>query len=125
MSTVGTAIFSTGSMQRKMAEDTYEIVYPGITEEALQNLREQPEIARAGLQYSLGTDDNNETGGLLSMTYGDEDALYAGRKQSQLSLIHICELEMAEASHDLFANRANGRLYKRLVEPYIMGERRL
>ena len=35
------------------------------------------------------------------------------------------ELEMAEASHDLFANRANGRLYKRLVEPYIMGERRL
>ena len=64
-------------MQRKMAEDTYEIVYPGITEEALQNLREQPEIARAGLQYSLGTDDNNETGGLLSMTYGDEDALYA------------------------------------------------
>lgn len=34
-------------------------------------------------------------------------------------------LEMAEASHDLFANRTNGRLYRRLVEPYIMGERRL
>lgn len=84
MSTVGTAIFSTGAMQRKMAEDTYEIIYPGITEGDLQNLREQPEIARAGLQYSLGTDDNNETGGLLSMTYGDEDALYAGRKQSHI-----------------------------------------
>lgn len=84
MSTVGTAIFSTGAMQRKMAEDTYEIIYPGITEGDLQNLRERPEIARAGLQYSLGTDDNNETGGLLSMTYGDEDALYAGRKQSHI-----------------------------------------
>ena len=35
------------------------------------------------------------------------------------------EMEMAEASHDLFANRTNGRLYKRLIEPYIMGERRL
>ena len=35
------------------------------------------------------------------------------------------ELEMAEASHDLFANRTNGRLYKWLAEPYIMGERRL
>ena len=35
------------------------------------------------------------------------------------------ELEMAEACHDLFANRTNGRLYKRLVEPYITGERRL
>lgn len=35
------------------------------------------------------------------------------------------EVEMAEASHDLFADRINGRLYKRLVEPYIMGERRL
>lgn len=84
MSTVGTAIFSTGAMQRKMAEDTYEIVYPGIAEGDLQNLLEQPEIARAGLQYSLGTDDNNDTGGLLSITYGDEDALYAGRKQSQI-----------------------------------------
>ncbi len=84
MSTVGTAIFSTGAMQRKMAEDTYEIVYPGITEGDLQNLREQPEIARAGLQYSLGTDNNNDTGALLSMTYGDKDALYAGRKQSQI-----------------------------------------
>lgn len=35
------------------------------------------------------------------------------------------EMEMAEASHNLFAERTNGRLYKRLVEPYIMGERRL
>ncbi len=35
------------------------------------------------------------------------------------------ELEMAETSHDLFADRINGRLYKRLVEPYILGERRL
>lgn len=26
---------------------------------------------------------------------------------------------------NLFAERTNGRLYKRLVEPYIMGERRL
>jgi hypothetical protein len=34
-------------------------------------------------------------------------------------------MEMAEASHNLFAERTNGRLYKRLVEPYIMGERRL
>ena len=33
------------------------------------------------------------------------------------------EMEMAEASHNLFAERTNGRLYKRLVEPYIMGER--
>lgn len=84
MSTVGTAIFSTGAMQRKMAEDTFEIVYPGITEENLQSLRQQPEIERAGLQYALGTDDNNDTGGLVSIIYGDEDALYAGRKQSQI-----------------------------------------
>lgn len=104
MSTVGTAIFSTGAMQRKMAEDTYEIVYSLITEEDLQNLRQQPEIERAGLQYALGTDDNNDTGGLVSMSYGDEDTLYAARKQSEilegtypqtvdeaavLSLIHI------------------------------------
>ena len=41
MSTVGTAIFSTGAMQRKMAEDTYEIVYSLITEEDLQNLRQK------------------------------------------------------------------------------------
>ena len=72
MSVVGTAIFSTGAMQRKMAEDTYEIIYSGITEENLHSLRQQPEIERAGLQYSLGTDDNNDTGGLLSMSYGDE-----------------------------------------------------
>ncbi|WP_418668011.1 FtsX-like permease family protein [Allofournierella sp.] len=84
MSTVGTAIFSTGAMQKKMSTDTYEIVYPGIMEGDLQNLREQPEIARAGLQYSLGTDNNNDTGGLLSVIYGDEDALYAGRHQSQI-----------------------------------------
>ena len=50
MSTVGPAIFSTGAKQRKMAEDTYEIVYSLITEEDLQNLRQQPEIERAGLQ---------------------------------------------------------------------------
>ena len=81
MSVVGTAIFSTGAMQRKMAEDTYEIIYSGITEENLHSLRQQPEIERAGLQYSLGTDDNNDTGGLLSMSYGDEDTLYAGRMQ--------------------------------------------
>ena len=84
MSVVGTAIFSTGAMQRKMAEDTYEIIYSGITEENLHSLRQQPEIERAGLQYSLGTDDNNDTGGLISMSYGDEDALYAGRMQSQI-----------------------------------------
>lgn len=84
MSTVGTAIFSTGAMQRKMAEDTYEIVYSLITEEDLQNLRQQPEIERAGLQYALGTDDNNDTGGLVSMSYGDEDTLYAARKQSEI-----------------------------------------
>lgn len=84
MSTVGTAILSTKAMQKKMAEDTFEIVYPGITEENLQNLREQPEIARAGLQYPLGTDNNNDTGGLVSMSYGDEAALYAGRKQSRI-----------------------------------------
>ncbi len=35
------------------------------------------------------------------------------------------DLEMAEASHDLFANRVNGRLYKAMVEQYIIGERRL
>ena len=35
------------------------------------------------------------------------------------------EMEMAEASYNLFAERTNGRLYKRLVEPYITGERRL
>lgn len=34
-------------------------------------------------------------------------------------------LEMAEASHDLFANRVNGRLYKAMMEQYIIGERRL
>ena len=84
MSTVGTAIFSTGAMQRKMAEDTYEIVYSLITEEDLQNLRKQPEIERAGLQYALGTDVNNDTGGLVSMSYGDEDTLYAARKQSEI-----------------------------------------
>lgn len=84
MSVVGTAIFSTGAMQRKMAEDTYEIIYSGITEENLHSLRQQPEIERAGLQYSLGTDNNNDTGGLLSMSYGDEDALYAGRIQVQI-----------------------------------------
>lgn len=83
MSTVGTAIVSTGAMQKKMAADTYEIVYPSITERDLQNLLEQPEIARAGLQYFLGTD-KHDTGGLLSMAYGDADALYAGRKQSQI-----------------------------------------
>lgn len=35
------------------------------------------------------------------------------------------DLDMAEASHDLFANRINGGLYKPLVEQYIMGERHL
>ena len=84
MSTVGTAILSTGAMQRKLAEDTFEMVYAGITEEELQRLRQQPEVARAGLQYNLGTDDNNDTAGLVSMVYGDEDARYAGRKQSRI-----------------------------------------
>lgn len=35
------------------------------------------------------------------------------------------DLSMAETSHDLFAKRVNGRLYRPLVERYITGERRL
>ena len=35
------------------------------------------------------------------------------------------DVEIAAASHDLFAKRANGQIYRPLVEKYIAGEKRL
>lgn len=35
------------------------------------------------------------------------------------------DVQIAEASHDLFAKRANGQIYRPLVEKYIAGEKRL
>ena len=35
------------------------------------------------------------------------------------------DVQVAAASHDLFAKRANGQIYRPLVEKYIAGEKRL
>lgn len=35
------------------------------------------------------------------------------------------DVQIAAASHDLFAKRANGQIYRPLVEKYIAGEKRL
>ena len=35
------------------------------------------------------------------------------------------DVQIAAASHDLFAKRVNGQIYRPLVEKYIAGEKRL
>lgn len=35
------------------------------------------------------------------------------------------DVQLAAASHDLFAKRSNGQIYRPLVEKYIAGEKRL
>ena len=39
--------------------------------------------------------------------------------------LFVEDVQIAAASHDLFAKRANGQIYRPLVEKYIAGEKRL
>lgn len=84
MATIGTAILSIATLQARAVSDTYEAVYTRVTPAQCEKLAAQPEVARAGLIYNLGSDENNASGGIVSLSVVDEAALYAGRQQLTL-----------------------------------------
>lgn len=84
MSMFGTTVFSTVHRQNTQAEDSYEAVYPQITEEAIELLGRQPEADRVGKGYMLGME-KNPAGYGVNLSYADEDCLYAGRAQLSLA----------------------------------------
>lgn len=70
-------------MQTDQVADTYEAVYRNVSEQNMQTLKDQPEIARVGQYYLVG-EETSTKGFSGSFVYADDAMLYIGRQQMRL-----------------------------------------
>lgn len=80
---VGVMSGSLAQMQRNQIVDTYEAVWTGIDEGAVEHLKGAPEFARVGGYYTLGQEPSGQ-GYTASYVYMDEEMMYIARDQMKL-----------------------------------------